>query len=412
MEETAIRFEGVSKKYRLGLSRTSLPTLITRSLRSAFSAHSRAQRRNGAFWALKDLSFDLLRGQCLALLGPNGAGKTTVLKLLSNITKPTTGNISVNGRLAALIELGAGFHPDLTGRENIFLNGAILGLERSYILAHLEEIIAFSELEQFIDTPIKRYSSGMAVRLGFSVASCIQPDILLIDEVLAVGDLHFQQKCLKRIQSLIDAGTAIIFVSHNLYMVQAICTHALYISRGRLQCSGKTRDVIAAYEHDIHLEEGSPSSTGQAHPVHARTGPAITGVEVVSSAGQSGAGTLHSSDSATIRIRYDAPVDAGPVHVSAFIKRADGATCCMMRSSAAGPSMRLAPGGGTVSVNLKKLQLTTGTYCVEAYMLDESDSVALSSSAVVSPWFFVKGAGLSSSHDSGVYEPLASWTQD
>ena len=164
------------------------------------------------------MSFELSEGESLALVGANGAGKTTILKLLANITKPTLGSIDIDGQLSALIELGAGFHPDLTGRENIFLNGSILGLNRKQIASQLDEIIAFSELEKFIDTPVKRYSSGMVVRLGFAVASCINPEILLVDEVLAVGDASFQQKCLERIRSLIRCGTSIIFVSHNFYL--------------------------------------------------------------------------------------------------------------------------------------------------------------------------------------------------
>ena len=190
----------------------------------------------------------------LALVGANGAGKTTILKLLANITKPTSGSISTYGQISALIELGAGFHPDLTGRENIYLNGTILGIDRKTIASRFDEIVAFSELERFIDTPVKRYSSGMIVRLGFSVASFMEPEILLVDEVLAVGDAAFQQKCLKRIRSLIQNGTSIIFVSHNFYLVQAVCETSLYIQKGQIKHYGATKDVIDIYERDLHQE--------------------------------------------------------------------------------------------------------------------------------------------------------------
>ncbi|HIE57822.1 MAG TPA: ABC transporter ATP-binding protein, partial [Anaerolineales bacterium] len=210
---TVIQFQNISKRYNLGMTRTSLPTAAYQWGRSLLKpAKSQERQKKQYLWALKDVSFDLQRGESLALIGPNGAGKTTILKLLAGITTPTSGNIQINGKLSALIELGAGFHPDLSGRENIFLNGAILGLTRAEVQRKFDEIVAFSELEQFIDTPVKRYSSGMAVRLGFAVAASIDPDILLVDEVLAVGDAAFRQKCMERIRSMLNQGTSIIFV--------------------------------------------------------------------------------------------------------------------------------------------------------------------------------------------------------
>ena len=187
----AVTFEGVSKRYRLGLTRTSLPSLAAEWVRGALRPGPRASKGDDVLWALNDVSFSVRRGESLALVGPNGAGKTTILKLLANITKPTAGRVHVAGRLSALIELGAGFHPDLTGRDNVFLNGAILGIRRTEIQRRFDDIVDFSGLEHFIDTPVKRYSSGMIVRLGFAVASCIDPDVLLVDEVLAVGDAAF-----------------------------------------------------------------------------------------------------------------------------------------------------------------------------------------------------------------------------
>ncbi len=200
--QPVIRFSNVSKRYTLGLTRMSLPSTISRWLKQ-MTRPADQSIASKYHWALKDVSFDLMKGQSLALIGPNGAGKSTILKLLARITNPTSGDVEVQGTLSALIELGAGFHPDLTGRENIYLNGTILGLTSREIQKRFDEIVDFSELEPFIDTPVKRYSSGMTVRLGFAVASCIEPDILLVDEVLAVGDASFRLKCVARIQSLL-----------------------------------------------------------------------------------------------------------------------------------------------------------------------------------------------------------------
>ena len=241
---TPIRFENVSKRYRLGLTRTSVPAYVSQSIKNLRNITRRNNQDDQYLWALKDISFELSRGESLALIGPNGAGKSTILKLLAGITHPTSGQIEVNGQLSALIELGAGFHPDLTGRENIYLNGTILGLSRKEVNQRFEEIVDFSELERFIDTPVKRYSSGMSVRLGFAVAACINPEILLVDEVLAVGDASFQQKCLKRIHSLLHNGTSIIFVSHNLYLVQSACETGIYLHKGEVKYTGSISEVI------------------------------------------------------------------------------------------------------------------------------------------------------------------------
>ena len=228
-----IEFSNVSKRYNLGLTRTSLPSVISQWVKQALLGSNSSDRKY--HWALRDVSFNLEKGQSLALVGPNGAGKSTILKLLAKITNPTSGKAEVNGQLSALIELGAGFHPDLTGRENIFLNGTILGLTYKDIQRRYDEIVAFSEIEEFIDTPVKRYSSGMTVRLGFAVASCIEPDILLVDEVLAVGDASFRQKCIERIKTLLSNGTSLIFVSHDMGLVRAVCERALYIEHGQVQ---------------------------------------------------------------------------------------------------------------------------------------------------------------------------------
>jgi len=355
------------------------------------------------------VSFELKEGESLALVGANGAGKTTILKLLANITKPTSGSIITNGRLSALIELGAGFHPDLTGRENIFLNGTILGLGHKQIASRFDEIVAFSEIERFIDTPVKRYSSGMVVRLGFAVASCIEPEILLVDEVLAVGDASFQQKCMHRIRSLMKSGTSIIFVSHNFYLVQAVCEQALYLEQGQVKHRGSTKDVIDLYEQDLHRKRVSKFE-GRDQAQDDETGDLeITKVEVWGAAG-SETETLANDQPAEIRVQYNAYKSVGTVHVSVFIRRSDGLTCCMMRTKLDDFEVSLERGQGIISLHLEPLQLVSGTYFAEAWFLNESDSMGIIPRPGRSDWFSVKGSALSYADDSGIFEPNSRWS--
>lgn len=238
-----LKVDHVSKRYRIRQEETpSAPqhTLMGRLRRL------RPPRRD--FWALRDVSFEVQRGESLGIIGANGAGKSTILKLLSSITTPTSGEITINGRLSALIEVGSGFHPELTGRENIFLSGSILGMRRREIAAKLESIVEFAGLSQFLDVPVKRYSSGMYVRLGFSIAAHLEPDILLLDEVLAVGDASFQAKCLDRIKELENAGTTIVFISHDLNAVERVCDRAILLRQGEIVASGLPGEVIKRYQ--------------------------------------------------------------------------------------------------------------------------------------------------------------------
>ena len=215
---------------------------------SALSAHPSALSSD-EFWALKDVSFDVHPGDVVGVVGRNGAGKSTLLKILSQITEPTTGEVHIRGRVASLLEVGTGFHPELTGRENIFLNGAILGMRRAEIKSKFDEIVAFAEVEKFLDTPVKRYSSGMYVRLAFAVAAHLEPEILVVDEVLAVGDAEFQRKCLGKMQSVAASeGRTIIFVSHNLAAVQRLCAKGVFIQSGQVRFAGMIGDVLAAYQ--------------------------------------------------------------------------------------------------------------------------------------------------------------------
>jgi lipopolysaccharide transport system ATP-binding protein len=404
-----IHFERVSKKYMLGLTRTSLPGLLTKSFKNSILRAPHNSSENEILWALRDVSFQLNQGESMALVGPNGAGKTTILKLLANITKPTCGSINTQGQLSALIELGAGFHPDLTGRENIYLNGTILGLSREYIRRRYDEIVDFSELDRFIDTPVKRYSSGMIVRLGFAVAACINPDILLVDEVLAVGDASFRQKCLNRIQFLLKEGTSIIFVSHNLYMVQAVCQKALYLKQGQVQLLGQTKKVIEAYESDIHSERAKKFASTNLENGDTGTGIEITKVEILGIDGAKYERFL-SNQPAQIKVQYISYRDLGNVNMSIFVIRSDGLTCFMLRTKLDNFHLSVQRGVGTIIVDLKPLQLITGTYFIEAWFLNDLDSLGLTPMGGRSDWFSVKGAARSYEETSGVFEPIAHWS--
>lgn len=243
--DTAVQFDNVSKKFTLRRERA-------RSFQEAALAFFQGRDSSREeLWALEDVSFAVERGKTLGIIGPNGSGKSTVLKLITRILEPTSGRIDVQGRVSALIELGAGFHPDLTGRENIYINGSILGFSRKEMRAKFEQIVAFSELEKFIDVPLKHYSSGMHMRLGFAVAIHVDPDILLIDEILAVGDQAFQNKCLGKISELRSQGVTILFVSHDLEAVRSLCTSALWLEDGVIQEEGTTDRVIDSYLNSV-----------------------------------------------------------------------------------------------------------------------------------------------------------------
>ncbi|MCL4254547.1 MAG: ABC transporter ATP-binding protein [Anaerolineae bacterium] len=257
MSEIAIQARGIGKQYILGGRKRrgdSMREAIAKGLSAPFKLAWRGIRRlppppseKNIFWALKNVDFDIYRGDTVGIIGRNGAGKSTLLKVLSRITEPTEGMIDLYGRVGALLEVGTGFHPELTGRENIFLNGAVLGMSRTEIRHKFDEIVDFSGVERFLDTPIKRYSSGMLLRLGFSVAAHLETEILIVDEVLAVGDAEFQRKCLGKMQDVANTGRTILFVSHNINAILNLCKSAIYLSHGQVQAVGDVRDVTQQY---------------------------------------------------------------------------------------------------------------------------------------------------------------------
>ena len=252
MGKNAIEVNGIGKRYRLGAaggdraySYKSLRDILAEVPRKLLRRHE--AKAPPTFWALKDISFDVAEGEVVGLIGRNGAGKSTFLKVLSRVTDPTEGRILLHGRIGSLLEVGTGFHPELTGRENIFLNGAILGMRRAEIVRHFDAIVAFAEVEKFIDTPVKHYSSGMYLRLAFAVAAHLEPEILLVDEVLAVGDAAFQKKCLGKMADISQQGRTVVFVSHNMTALRSLCTRAVWLNEGKVMEDGPAGAVVDHY---------------------------------------------------------------------------------------------------------------------------------------------------------------------
>ena len=251
MSHPVITVEKLEKKYSLRHQRnepyTTLRDVLTDRAKNLFRRNGNKALTSEDFWALKEVSFEVKRGEVLGIIGRNGAGKSTLLKILSRITEPTEGRVRIRGRVASLLEVGTGFHPELTGRENIFLNGAILGMTKAEIKRNFDEIVAFAEIEKFLDTPVKRYSSGMYVRLAFAVAAHLEPEILIIDEVLAVGDAEFQKKCVGKMGQAAGEGRTVLFVSHNLAVLTQLCERAIWLDGGRLKLDDQSRGVVASY---------------------------------------------------------------------------------------------------------------------------------------------------------------------
>lgn len=255
---SAIKVENLSKRYVIGHQQAhdTLRDALSQGVRGLWSRFRRRRIEQEEFWALRDVSFEVQPGEVLGIIGRNGAGKSTLLKILSRITEPTAGSVRLRGRVASLLEVGTGFHPELTGRDNIHLNGAILGMSRAEIRRKFDEIVAFAEVERFLDTPVKRYSSGMYVRLAFAVAAHLEPEILIVDEVLAVGDADFQRKCIGRIGQVARDGRTVLFVSHNMQVVSTLTQRCVLLEQGRVAAIGPTADVTRRYLEHIEIAEG------------------------------------------------------------------------------------------------------------------------------------------------------------
>jgi lipopolysaccharide transport system ATP-binding protein len=274
VSDIAIRINGLGKQFRIGARDQEHDTIRDRLAAAAMSPFRRLKSaglsRSALIWALRDISHEIRRGEVVGIIGGNGAGKSTLLKILSRITEPTVGEAEIHGRVGSLLEVGTGFHPDLTGRENIYLNGAILGMRQADIARKFDDIVDFAEIGQFIDTPVRHYSSGMYIRLGFAVAAQMDPEILIVDEVLAVGDVHFQRKCLGTLDDVARGGRTVLFVSHNMAAIQRLCTSAIVLDHGRLTHAGEVRATVAAYlSGDARGGYAATERTGRAQIVAA-----------------------------------------------------------------------------------------------------------------------------------------------
>ena len=262
MSEAAVSIEGIGKRYRLGerVPYRALRDEIAKFAALPFRRGRHGRQRDGFIWALKDISLEIKPGEVVGFIGRNGAGKTTLLKILSRITEPTEGSAEIRGRVGSLLEVGTGFHAELTGRENIYLSGAILGMKRAEIRSKFDEMVAFAEVEKFIDTPVKRYSSGMFVRLAFAVAAHLEPEVLLVDEVLSVGDVKFQRKCLGKMKGVASEGRTVLFVSHNMGTISTLCERTVLLNDGRIEYTGPTRETVSRYLAGLTADAGMAKS--------------------------------------------------------------------------------------------------------------------------------------------------------
>lgn len=364
----AIRFEQVSKKFTLHRERPhSFQELTLHLFRRGHSSREE-------FWALQDVGFAIEQGETVGLIGPNGAGKSTVLKLVSRIIEPTSGRIAVNGRVGALLELGVGFHPDLSGRENVYLNGSILGLSRAGIRQRMEEIVAFAELEHFIGVPVKHYSSGMYVRLGFSVAVHTDPEILLIDEVLAVGDAAFQRKCLDRISHLRQQGVTVLFVSHSAETVRALCSRVLWLDNGHLVADGSAEVVVARYlDHSWDAERGGLKPiAGDDHRWGSGT-VRIVRVRLLNGSGQEKQ-LFQVGEPLTVEMHYQAERRVERPVFGLAIHRGDGTHITGPNTQFAGYQIPHIEGEGTIKYTIPSSPLLEGTYYLSVAVHDWEDT--------------------------------------
>ncbi len=366
-----IEFNSVSKKFRKGEKFNSLRDAIP----NFFKRKSKEDILQGQeFWAVKDVNFQVKKGEVLGIMGPNGAGKSTILKLLSKIIVPTKGEMRINGRLSALIEVTAGFHPELTGRENVYLNGTILGMRRKEIDARFDKIVEFSGVKEFIDTPVKRYSSGMYSRLGFSVAAYMDPEILLVDEVLAVGDNSFQAKCADKMRELMRSGATIILVSHQLGMIESLCKRVLLLQNGELIKDGGVDEVIPVYQNIIikDNEEDIRQKMNEAEGrVSVETGSLVDlSAVTITDAKQNKKETFAVEDAIEVVLEYEAKERIEQPIFILDISRSDGVLCCFSRSDESEVDMDFIQGRGKIKIKMGKLCLAPGIYILKFSVFD------------------------------------------
>jgi len=377
MSNTVIRVENLGKRYSLGRKQegeryTALRDVIANSAKGFANSlrNSGARKRSSRtedFWALKDVSFNIEQGDRVGIVGRNGAGKSTLLKVLSRITKPTTGRIKIVGRVASLLEVGTGFHPELTGRENIYLNGAILGMGRGEIKRKFDEIVSFSEVEKFLDTPVKRYSSGMYVRLAFSVAAHLEPEILIVDEVLAVGDAAFQKKCLGKMDDVSKEGRTVLFVSHQVAAIQNLCQKCIFLKSGQIFATGNTDSVLREY-----LKESTTSNTISLEKRTDRSGDGairITHVQI-KDASKKPVSSLGSGKESVFGFRYKNNVGQPlkNLHFAVSISNHIGERLALLSNEINGEELcTISSSLDEIEIRIRRLLLTNGRYSLTIY---------------------------------------------
>lgn len=371
--QPAIRLKNVSKRFTftLGVPQSVLEWLIAKFSRNHHSGQT-------DLWAVHDVSFDVMPGQCIGIVGRNGSGKSTLLKLISRIIQPSSGEITVRGRISALLELGAGFHPDLTGRENIFLNASVLGISREEAESLYDKIVEFSELDEFIDMPVKHYSSGMYMRLGFSVAIHVRPDILIIDEILAVGDLSFQAKCMERILEMKAKGTTIIFISHDLKSMSNLCSDIVWMDRGQVRMIGLTDHVLPQYSDYIYQRVGERLLTENESAGFNRWGTQqiqITNVRLLNQAGDEST-IYQTGDPMVVEIDYVAHQPINDPEFGLAIHNISGVHITGPNSRTGGLSLGRVMGKGTIRYEIHQLPLLAGRYQITTAIHDSVLPVA------------------------------------
>jgi len=371
----SIIVSNISKQYRIG--HLKWDTMLRESLVSLFKRpFNRGDTVQETIWALKDVSFDVEEGEILGIIGRNGAGKSTLLKILSKITYPTSGHVTVNGQAASLLEVGTGFHEELTGRENVFLNGSILGMTRSQVQSKLDSIVAFADVGRLIDTPIKRYSSGMRLRLGFAVAAHLDPDVLMVDEVLAVGDVGFQKKCLKAMNDLKAGGRTVLFVSHNMAAVENLCSRVIWVDDGRIRQQGNSKDVIQAYMASFAGKQTTGSDLRDFQGRGGIGGIRYSGIEFLGSDRQPLA-LIRSGDPLVVRLHYEADRRIPNLIVFGFRLFTDLGTLVTDLSTASTGThiFDLPPGQGYLDVEIDFLNLMPATYSMSLWLHNSSNVI-------------------------------------
>jgi lipopolysaccharide transport system ATP-binding protein len=365
--QPAIRIENLGKSYRVNHAVESGGYRTLReSLTDLAAAPLRRLRNPGhdgsveEFWALKDVSFDIMPGEVVGIIGRNGAGKSTLLKILSRVTKPTKGSVTINGRVGSLLEVGTGFHPELTGRENIYMNGSILGMSRREISRNFDEIVDFAEVERFIDTPVKRYSSGMQVRLAFAVAAHLQPEILIVDEVLAVGDMGFQTKCLGKMSEVASDGRTVAFVSHNMAAVANLCKRGVLLDGGQIKTDSTPETAIEQYNQSF-LRAQSTNLREIKRPQQFK--PVIARVQFNKAATEESS-TIFTGDSLTIDIEYEHLVPLRDAYFGLTFQSSQGVNVLWCQSRLQQGDFPILPSRGSIRCHLPSLPLVPGCYSI------------------------------------------------